>query len=90
MAHFKHGREITLWISEFIGRTLPGTCLSKDVFFGMLPPEPRLDAGTHRIFMTLGADGGQVDTAATVVVPAFASLADGAAAGSTQFASEPL
>lgn len=76
-ARFKYDREIALWLSDFIGRALPRTCFPDDVFFDILPSEPRLDAGAYRVFMTIDAGGGHVDIAVTMIVPAFASLAEG-------------
>lgn len=70
-ARFKYDREIALWLSDFIGRALPRTCFPDDVFFDIFPPEPRIDAGAYRVFMTLDVDGGMVDIAVTLVVPCF-------------------
>lgn len=70
-ARFKYDREIALWLSDFIGRALPRTCFPDDVFFDILPSEPRIDAGAYRVFMTLDVDGGMVDIAVTLVVPCF-------------------
>lgn len=70
-ARFKYDREIALWLSDFIGRALPRTCFPDDVFFDILPSEPRIDAGAYRVFMTLDVDGGMVDIAVTLVVPRF-------------------
>lgn len=70
-AHFKYDREITLWLSGFIGRALPGTCFPEEVEYELRPAEPMLDAEAYRLFMTLDVDDGEVDIAVTMVVHSF-------------------
>lgn len=71
MAHFKYDREITLWLSSFMARALPGTPFPEEVPYCLSPGEEALDAETHRLFMTLDVDGGMVDVAVTLVIPCF-------------------
>ncbi len=68
-AHFKYDREITLWLSEFMGRALPGTCFPEEVPYCLCDGDDLLDSETHRLFMTLDVDGGMVDIAVTLVIP---------------------
>lgn len=70
-AHFKHDGEITLWLSSFMARALPGIPLPEEVPYRLSPGEDIIDAETHRLFMTLDVDGGMVDIAVTLVVPRF-------------------
>lgn len=73
-AHFKYDREITLWLSEFMGRALPGIAFPEEVAFDLDPCEPMLDARAYCLFMTLDLEGGPVDIAVTMVVRDFGSL----------------
>lgn len=70
-AHFKYDGEITLWLSSFMARALPGTPLPEDVPYRLSPGGGVVDAEAHRLFMTLDVDGGMVDMAVTLVVPCF-------------------
>ncbi len=70
-AHFKYDGEITLWLSSFMARALPGTPLPEDVPYRLSPGEEVPYAESHRLFMTLDVDGGMVDIAVTLVVPCF-------------------
>lgn len=70
-AHFKYDGEITLWLSSFMARALPGTPLPEEVPYRLSPGEEVPYAETHRLFMTLDVDGGMVDIAVTLVVPCF-------------------
>lgn len=76
-AHFKHDGEITLWLSSFMARALPGIPLPEEVPYRLSPGEDIIDAETHRLFMTLDVDGGMVDIAVTLVVPCFGPPAGG-------------
>lgn len=73
-AHFKYDREITLWLSSFIARALPGTPFPEEVPYSLDPREAMLDARVYGLFMTLDVEGGQVDIAVNMVVQDFATL----------------
>ena len=73
-AHFKYDREITLWLSSFMARALPGTPFPEEVPYALDPCEPMLDARAYGLFMTLDVEGGQVDIAVTMVVRDFGPL----------------
>ena len=57
-AHFKYDGEITLWLSSFMARALPGTPLPEEVPYRLSPGEEVPYAG-------------MVDIAVTLVVPCF-------------------
>lgn len=73
-AHFKYDREITLWLSSFMARALPGTPFPEEVPYALGPCEPMLDARAYGLFMTLDVEGGQIDIAVTMVVRDFDPL----------------
>lgn len=75
MAHFKYDREITLWLSSFMARALPGTPFPEEVPYALDPCETTLDARVYGLFMTLDVEGGQVDIAVNMVVRDFGPLA---------------
>lgn len=61
VAHFKYDREITLWLSSFMARALPGTPFPEEVPYALDPCDPMLDARAYVLFMTLDVEGGKVD-----------------------------
>lgn len=76
-AHFEYDKEITLWLSSFMARALPGIPFPEGVPYCLSPGEDAVDAEAHRLFMTLVVDGGMVDIAVTAVVPCFGPPAVG-------------
>lgn len=74
VAHFKYDREITLWLSSFMARALPGTPFPEEVSYALDPCDPMLDARAYVLFMTLDVEGGQVDIAVNMVVRDFDPL----------------
>ncbi len=73
-AHFKYDWEITLWLSSFMARALPGTPFPEEVPYALDPREPMPDARAYGLFMTLDVEGGQIDIAVTMVVRNFGPL----------------
>lgn len=60
MCHFKYDREITLWLSGFMGRALPGACFPEEVAYG-IREHMACDAYVYDLDMSIPAPDGTVD-----------------------------
>lgn len=74
-AHFKYEREITVWLSGFIGRALPGACFPYEVNFDIFQVKPSSTSTSYHLYMTLDVGNGQIDIEATMVVRGSTALA---------------
>lgn len=60
MCRFRYDREITLWLSGFMGRALPGTCFPDKVDYG-IRALPGCDGRAFELDMSLPVRDGTVD-----------------------------
>lgn len=60
MCRFRYDREITLWLSGFMGRALPGTCFPDEVAYG-IRALPGGDGRAFELDLSLPAQDGTVD-----------------------------
>lgn len=67
MAHFKYDREITLWLSSFMARALPGTPFPEEVAYDIHERET-CDAFEYVLSMSLPLPDGRADIDVTMEI----------------------